>query len=219
MSQKTGKRKLFVCAFNNDPKAVGGLPSLMDEYLGELAKDFDETYFFGFSGVNNLVDDEKDRDFHRLVRDDGIIFESVDLTKQEYADTYLGLYNDIYWPSFHRKVEVANPVPNGFAADKKIMDVFAKRMIALGLSDEDDDCVSNHDYQNMGLGRALRNNGFEGPISFYLHIPAPDTEVIKQMVKHGLGTEEQFEEAIPDALRANNINVVQDQHSAASLAA
>ncbi len=42
-----------------------------------------------------------------------------------------------------------------------------------------DDSVWVHDYQLIPLGRYLRQQGFRGPIGFFLHIPFPHRQVLR----------------------------------------
>ncbi|MGL1213380.1 trehalose-6-phosphate synthase, partial [Vibrio parahaemolyticus] len=83
---------------------------------------------------------------------------------------YNGYCNGTLWPLFHYFPERFTHDQRHYEAYQAVNAQFARGLMKVI---NPGDAVWVHDYQLIPLGRLLRENGFEGPLGFYLHIPFP----------------------------------------------
>ena len=133
--------------------------------------------WFGWSGE---VLDHGSRGV-RIFADGDIDFVLADLTRDEHAGYYLGYANDALWPVFHYRVDLAHFDEAAFEVYAAVNRRFA-RLLFQQL--RRDDIVWIHDYHFLLFGHELRNNGWRGPIGFFLHIPFPPPEVLAALPQH-----------------------------------
>lgn len=100
---------------------------------------------------------------------------TVDMTPADIAEFYSGFANQVLWPIFHYRIDLAN-------FDRRFADAFWRINERIGSRLrpllKPDDVVWVHDYHFMPLGAQIRADGFAGPIGFFLHIPFPPPEVV-----------------------------------------
>ncbi|MEM6850292.1 MAG: trehalose-6-phosphate synthase [Pseudomonadota bacterium] len=133
--------------------------------------------WFGWSG--DVVEQER-RGLRSFV-DEGVEFALADLTQEEYDGFYLGYANRSLWPTFHYRVDLATFNEEDFAVYDAVNRRFA-RLIKTRL--RDDDILWVHDYHFLLLGEAVRQEGWAGPMGFFLHIPFPAPEIFKTLPEH-----------------------------------
>ncbi|MBO0347344.1 alpha,alpha-trehalose-phosphate synthase (UDP-forming) [Roseibium limicola] len=87
-----------------------------------------------------------------------------------YDDYYLGYANSVLWPLCHGRMELIEQRPHYRAAYEAINSRLAK-VVARFL--RPDDILWVHDYHHLPLAAALRAEGVQNAIGFFLHIPFP----------------------------------------------
>ncbi len=117
----------------------------------------------------------------RVFAEGDVDFALADLTQEEYEGYYLGYANKTLWPVFHYRVDLARFDEGDFEAYEGVNRRFGK---LLSQFLRPDDVVWVHDYHFLLLGQELRNNGWRGPIGFFLHIPFPAPEVFSALPDH-----------------------------------
>lgn len=152
---------------------AGGLAVALSDALTERGGGI----WFGWSG--DVVAQESRG--VRLYADGDIDFALADLTEAEHRGFYLGYANNALWPVFHYRVDLAHFDDAEFEAYAAVNRRFG-RLLYQQL--RRDDVVWIHDYQFLLIGQELRNNGWRGPIGFFLHIPFPAPEVLAALPQH-----------------------------------
>jgi trehalose 6-phosphate synthase len=133
--------------------------------------------WFGWSGE---ISEGKARGV-RLVTEGPVEFALADLTADEHDGYYLGYSNRALWPVFHYRIDLARFDDADFEAYADVNRRFG-RLLHQHL--RMDDLVWVHDYHFLLLGQELRNNGWQGPLGFFLHIPFPPSEVFAALPQH-----------------------------------
>lgn len=156
-----------------DPTArAGGLAVAVWESLKETGGTW-----VGWSG--ELVD-ETPRGVN-VFRDDGVEFVLTDLTHEEHQGYYLDYANNVLWPVFHYRIDLAEFDSSAFqtyaAVNQRIAGAMRDRL-------RDDDTVWVHDYHFLLMGDCLRRQGWDGRIGFFLHIPFPAPEIFRALPEH-----------------------------------
>ncbi len=107
---------------------------------------------------------------------DAVRFATIDLKPEEYELYYNGYCNSTLWPLFHYFTGHFRHEQREYEAFHAVNAQFARSLSKLLQSD---DVVWVHDYHLIPLGRHLRQQGFRGPIGFFLHIPFPHAQVLR----------------------------------------
>jgi len=128
--------------------------------------------WFGWSGETA---DEPSAEPEVLVRGN-IHFATIDLKPAEFDAYYNGYCNSTLWPIFHYFPDRFTHEEAQYHAYQAVNAQFAHQLTKLL---KPDDAVWVHDYQLIPLGRYLRQQGFRGPIGFFLHIPFPHRQVLR----------------------------------------
>ena len=110
-----------------------------------------------------------------------IHFATIDLKPQEFDGYYNGYCNSTLWPIFHYFPDRFTHEEAQFHAYHSVNAQFASQLAKLL---RPDDAVWVHDYQLIPLGRYLRQQGFRGPIGFFLHIPFPHRQVLRVLPRY-----------------------------------
>lgn len=133
--------------------------------------------WFGWSG--ELTEEEP----HgvAMVQDEGVDFALADLSHREYEGFYLGYANRVLWPILHYRIDLANFDADHFEVYAAVNRRFGK-LIAPRL--KTGDTVWVHDYHFLLLGEAMRQEGWRGPLGFFLHIPFPPPEMFRTLPEH-----------------------------------
>lgn len=112
--------------------------------------------------------------FEDIGRQLGFTIEPIYLTPQEEKDFYQGFSNEIIWPLFHDLQSRCNFVPDYWTAYQAVEKKFAA---SVAEHVRGDDFIWVQDYHLMGLGRCLRDRGFQNQLGFFLHIPFPPPDI------------------------------------------
>lgn len=133
--------------------------------------------WFGWSGETN----ERQTRGLRLIAEGNVEFALADLTESEHEHYYLGYTNRALWPVFHYRIDLAHFDDADWEAYAAVNRRFGRLLQQLLRRD---DLVWVHDYHFLLLGQELRNNGWQEPIGFFLHIPFPPSEVFSALPHH-----------------------------------
>jgi trehalose 6-phosphate synthase len=110
-----------------------------------------------------------------------IRFATIDLKPAEFDGYYNGYCNSTLWPIFHYFPDRFTHEESQYHAYHAVNAQFASQLAKLL---QPDDAVWVHDYQLIPLGRYLRQQGFRGPIGFFLHIPFPHRQVLRVLPRY-----------------------------------
>ncbi|MGC8499118.1 MAG: alpha,alpha-trehalose-phosphate synthase (UDP-forming) [Acidimicrobiales bacterium] len=143
----------------------GGLVSALTQVLQAHAG-----LWIGWPGVTESC--EHPTDF------EGIALESVQISREEYEDFYLGFSNATLWPLYHDAIRSPSFQRRWWDAYVAVNERFAEvtaRHAAIGAT------VWIHDYQLQLVPDLLRRRRPDLRIGFFLHIPFPPIELFMQL--------------------------------------
>jgi trehalose 6-phosphate synthase len=103
-----------------------------------------------------------------IVEARGVTYATVDLTSDDYKGYYVGFANGALWPLLHFRLGLMHFRREDYEGYLSVNRSFAA---SLGTVLQPGDTVWAHDYHLIPLGRMLRQQGFHGPLGFFLHIP------------------------------------------------
>ncbi|MGE5272077.1 MAG: alpha,alpha-trehalose-phosphate synthase (UDP-forming) [Thiohalocapsa sp.] len=152
--------------------AQGGLAVALRAALAEAGG-----IWFGFSGAVN----ERAGGTPRLETADNITAATLDLTRRDYDEYYIGFANRVLWPLFHYRPSLIGFSRRTLAGYLRVNDLFARGLLPML---RPDDMVWVHDYHLIPFAAALRRQGWRAPIGFYLHTPFPAAEVVRLLPNH-----------------------------------
>ncbi|MFD1695889.1 alpha,alpha-trehalose-phosphate synthase (UDP-forming) [Roseibium aestuarii] len=103
---------------------------------------------------------------------DGAPFDraAVCMPDRLYDDYYLGYANSVLWPLCHGRTELIDQQPRYRKAYEEVNRRLARSLAKMV---EPDDLIWVHDYHHLPLAAALRAEGLQNAIGFFLHIPFP----------------------------------------------
>lgn len=133
--------------------------------------------WFGWSGETT----DRETDAIRSLAEGNVEFALADLSEAEHQGYYLGYANRALWPVFHYRVDLARFDDADWDAYSAVNWRFGRLLHQLL---RHDDLVWVHDYHFLLLGQGLRDNGWKGPIGYFLHIPFPPSEVFSALPQH-----------------------------------
>jgi len=154
------------------PGSEGGLAVAVRAALRERGG-----VWFGWSG--KVLDSDYGQP--TLTEAGKITYATVDLTRRDYDEYYVGFANSTLWPLFHYRLDLAEFAQRTWAGYQRVNALFAHRLQPLL---RDDDTVWIHDYHFMLLAENLRSAGCRQKIGFFLHIPWPALEVLLALPMH-----------------------------------
>jgi trehalose 6-phosphate synthase/phosphatase len=102
----------------------------------------------------------------------------VFLSKVEIEGFYLGFSNRVVWPLLHNLTERSYYDPEGYAAYRKVNEMFAD---AIAEQARDGDLIWVHDYQLCLVPQLLRQRKLTCAIGFFLHVPFPSAETYRTL--------------------------------------
>ncbi|MGE0501367.1 MAG: trehalose-6-phosphate synthase [Rhizobiaceae bacterium] len=105
----------------------------------------------------------------------------VPLSRQEFADYYIGYANSVLWPLFHYRLDLIDYRPPFLRNYRKVNQRFA---LELSPFVKARDLIWVHDYHLIPLARQMRRLGASNPIGFFLHIPFPPPEILAAAPNH-----------------------------------
>ena len=109
---------------------------------------------------------------------EGIRLKSVDISREEYDDFYLGFSNATLWPLYHDAIRAPTFHRYWWQTYKKVNMRYA---IAAAESVAPGGAVWIHDYQLQLVPQMLRDLRPDVRIGFFLHIPFPPNELFMQL--------------------------------------
>jgi trehalose 6-phosphate synthase len=133
--------------------------------------------WFGFSGTVA----EQPSEFAKLDATGKITAATLDLTRRDFEEYYIGFANQVLWPLFHYRPSLVGFSRKDLAGYLRVNRTFARALLPL-LAPRD--LVWVHDYHLIPLGEELRRLGLRQPIGFFLHTPFPTAEVLRVLPSH-----------------------------------
>jgi trehalose 6-phosphate synthase len=108
----------------------------------------------------------------------GVTYATIDLTSDAYRGFYVGFANAVLWPLLHFRLGLMQFRREDYAGYLSVNRSFAE---SLGPLLQADDTVWAHDYHLIPFGRLLREQGFTGPLGFFLHVPFVPPSMLEAM--------------------------------------
>ena len=137
---------------------AGGLAVALKEVLTPGAM------WFGWSG--RISPETSEAPY--LVESRGVTYATLDLTKRDYEDFYVGFANGALWPLFHFQPALMKFRREEYAGYLEVNRMLAAQLAKILLPD---DVIWVHDYHLIPFARFLREAGVRNRIGFFLHIP------------------------------------------------
>lgn len=133
--------------------------------------------WIGWPGITEeeLTEDDKEAIRKRLLKHNCY---PIFMRKNMVEDYYNEYSNRILWPLFHELKVTITPTKRTWDAYKKANRLFAEEVIRLATPSS---TIWVHDYQLLLVPELLRNAWPTSKIGFFLHIPFPSPEVMKQL--------------------------------------
>jgi len=177
ISRTAENRRLVVVSNRVGPietgqAASGGLAVALRDALREHGG-----IWFGFSGE---VSDSAG-EVPRLEEAGNILAATVDLSRRDFEEYYVGYANQVLWPLFHYRPSLVDFARQELAGYLRVNERFA-RILAPMLAPAD--LVWVHDYHLIPFGAALRRHGVTQPLGFFLHTPFPAAELLRLLPNH-----------------------------------
>lgn len=116
-----------------------------------------------------------------LTEADGTTIATLSLSAREHDDYYTGYSNNVLWPVFHARLDIAQ-FDAGYY--QRYLDVNKRFAHALRPLLNPGDTIWVHDYHLIPLGMELRALGVSNPIGFFLHIPVPPAQMFLAIPEH-----------------------------------
>ena len=108
----------------------------------------------------------------------GVTYATIDLTSDAYRGFYVGFANGVLWPLLHFRLGLMQFRREDYAGYLSVNRSFAE---SLGPLLQAEDTVWAHDYHLIPFGRLLREQGFTGPLGFFLHVPFVPPSMLEAM--------------------------------------
>lgn len=137
---------------------AGGLAVVLQEAIGQIG------VWFGWSGRST----EEGATAAHIMERDGIAYATLDLSKKNYGNFYVGYANGALWPLLHFRLGLIEFRREHFEGYRAVNEIFAHALAKLLMPD---DVIWVHDYHLIPLAAALRKLGVKNRIGFFLHIP------------------------------------------------
>ena len=157
--------------------AAGGLAVAVRESMREMGG-----IWFGWSG--HLQEETPSPGTEESVKIEtvgNIRLATLDLSHDEYETYYLGYANNVLWPVFHYRLDLARFDEHYVEGYRGVNRKFARALHKLL---QPDDVVWIHDYHLIPLATELRALGCDNRIGFFLHIPLPPPLVLAAIPEH-----------------------------------
>ena len=160
-----------------DPRkaAAGGLAVALADSLKSTGG-----MWFGWSGAIDAEAAPGEGKLH-LQQAGRVTLATVDLCQEDHDGYYLGYSNDVLWPVFHYRLDLARFDAGYIAAYRRVNRLFANGLMGLL---KPDDIIWVHDYHLIPLASELRAMGCKNRIGFFLHIPLPPPLILAAIPQH-----------------------------------
>lgn len=152
--------------------APGGLAVALEEALQRQGG-----LWFGWSGA---VTDSDTPQMHCEQWHD-VTRVTTELRRQDHDSHYAGYCNNMLWPVFHNRLDLAAFDASYWDGYRRVNQQFARQLLPLL---QEDDVVWVHDYHLIGLAAELRALGCRQRIGFFLHIPFPPPVIFMALPQH-----------------------------------
>ena len=134
-------------------------------------------------GWNGRIGDRSEE--HRTTPDitqlDGTTIATLPLSTREHEGYYTGYSNNVLWPVFHARLDIAKFDAGYYERYLAVNRRFARALHPLL---KPDDTIWVHDYHMIPLAMELRALGVTNPIGFFLHIPVPPAQMFLAIPEH-----------------------------------
>jgi trehalose 6-phosphate synthase len=133
--------------------------------------------WFGWSGEVG----EEAAPAPKVVADGPLTFATLDLSRRDFEEYYIGYANRVLWPLFHFRpslVEFSRRVLSGYL---RVNRLFAQALAPLL---RPQDLIWVHDYHLIPLAAELRRADQPQPIGFFLHTPFPSADLLRVLPNH-----------------------------------
>lgn len=154
------------------PKARGAQAGGLAVALRDLL--MPGTMWFGWSGRLSSEPSPQPA----LVEARGVTFATIDLTSEDFRGFYVGFANGVLWPLLHFRLGLMQFRREDYAGYLSVNRSFAESLVT---QLQTDDTVWAHDYHLIPFGRLLREQGFSGPLGFFLHVPFVPPSMLEAM--------------------------------------
>ena len=144
------------------PKARGASAGGLAVALRDLL--MPGTMWFGWSG--RLVSEPSPQP--AIVAARGVTYATVDLTAEAHRGFYVGFANGALWPLLHFRLGLMHFRREDYQGYLSVNRSFAGSLAPML---QPDDTVWAHDYHLIPFARKLREEGFDGRLGFFLHVP------------------------------------------------
>jgi trehalose 6-phosphate synthase len=135
--------------------------------------------WFGWSG--DVVSEALAKSEPALVTDGAVTFATVGLSRRDYDQYYRGFSNATLWPVFHYRNDLAVYGRDEYAGYRRVNAQLAHKLVKLI---EPDDVIWVHDYHLIPFADALRREGIDNRVGFFLHTPFPAPQVLLNIPPH-----------------------------------
>jgi len=122
--------------------------------------------WFGWSG--NVQDTEQTEP--GIVANGALTFATLDLSRRDFDEYYIGYANRVLWPLFHFRSSLVQFSRRNLSGYLRVNRMFARALAPMLLPQ---DLVWVHDYHLIPLAEELRKLDRIEPIGFFLHTPFP----------------------------------------------
>jgi trehalose 6-phosphate synthase len=133
--------------------------------------------WFGFSGAVS----ERPSAEPTIVAAGAVTAATLDLSKTDFEEYYVGYANRVLWPLFHYRPSLIGYSRRAAAGYLRVNQAFARALLPLL---QPGDLVWAHDYHLIPFAEALRRLGWRDPIGFFLHTPFPAAELLRLLPDH-----------------------------------
>jgi len=133
--------------------------------------------WFGYSGSVS----ERPSEVPKLEIAGNITAATLDLTRRDFDEYYIGYANRVLWPLFHYRPSLVGFSRRALAGYLRVNRTFARALTPMLTPD---DHVWVHDYHLIPLGDELRRLGSRNTIGFFLHTPFPAAELLRLLPNH-----------------------------------
>ncbi len=160
-----------------DPRkpAAGGLAVALGESLQQTGG-----LWFGWSG--HIVENGPTGEGELHTQQAGpVTLATIDLGREDHDSYYLGYSNDVLWPVFHYRLDLAHFDAGFIGGYRRVNQLFARKLLPLL---RPDDILWVHDYHLIPLAAELRAMGCTQRMGFFLHIPLPPQEIMAAIPQH-----------------------------------
>ena len=112
---------------------------------------------------------------------DSVTMATLDLCRDDHDSYYAGYSNEVLWPVFHSRLDLAHFDHAFFEGYLRVNQAFAHALLPLL---RPDDTIWVHDYHLIPLATQLRALGCRQRIGFFLHIPLPPQAMLAAVPQH-----------------------------------